>query len=44
MVLFLSLNSVQLSDVVGSLGTESSGDCSVSDARNLLLTLLDDGD
>jgi hypothetical protein len=44
LVLFLSFDTVELSDIVGSLGTQSSWDGGVSDARDLLVTLLDDGD
>ena len=44
LILFLSLNSVELSDVVSSLGTQSSWDGGVGDARDLLFTFFDDGD
>jgi hypothetical protein len=44
LIFFLSFDSVELSDVVGSLGTQSSWDGGVGDARDFLLTFLDDGD
>ena len=44
LILFLSLDTVELSDVVGSFGTQSSWDGGVGNARDLLFTFLDDGD
>ena len=43
LIFFLSFDTVELSDVVGSLRTKSSWNSGVSDARDLLFTFLDDG-
>lgn len=44
LILFLPFDTVELSDIVGSLWTQSSRDGGVGDARDLLITFLDDGD
>lgn len=41
---FLSFDTEELSDVVGSLWTKSSWDGGVGNARDLFITFLDDGD
>jgi hypothetical protein len=44
LIFFLSFDSVELSDVVGSLGTQSSWDGGVGNPRDFFFTFFDDGD